>query len=87
MRKKSFVILFLLDKRALQDNLCRLQAAEWRFLPIMCEELVVAHCSPTIAGLKTGNLFTCPMEDRETLSESIRQLIYKSAIPVRYGRE
>ncbi len=40
----------------------------------MCEELVVAHCSPTMAGLKTGNLFTCPMEDKDTLSESIRRL-------------
>lgn len=40
----------------------------------MCEELVVAHCSPTMAGLKTGNLFTCPLEDKKELTESIRRL-------------
>jgi len=33
------------------------------------EEAVVLHCSPTMAGLKTGNLFSCPAEDSEVLAE------------------
>ena len=28
----------------------------------MSEDLVVAHCAPTLAGLKTGSLFVCPKE-------------------------
>ena len=38
----------------------------------MSEELVVEQCSPTMAGLKTGNLFSCPAEDTRTLRQSIR---------------
>ncbi len=26
----------------------------------MSEELLIRHCSPTLAGIKIGNLFTCP---------------------------
>ena len=26
------------------------------------EELLIFHCSPTMAGLKTGNLFNCSVE-------------------------
>ena len=40
----------------------------------MSEELVVEQCSPTMAGLKTGNLFSCPAEDTRTLRQSIRRL-------------
>ena len=40
----------------------------------MSEELVVEQCSPTMAGLKTGNLFSCPAEDTSTLWQSIRRL-------------
>ncbi len=38
----------------------------------MSEELVVALCSPTLAGLKTGSLFVCPLEEAGDLRESIR---------------
>lgn len=38
------------------------------------EELLVLHCSPTMAGLKTGNLFSCPVEDGAKLAEGIRKL-------------
>ena len=31
-------------------------------------------CAPTLAGLKTGNLFTCPYTGKKELLESIRQL-------------
>ena len=40
----------------------------------MSEELIVSHCSPTMAGLKTGNLFTCPVKDREELKASLRRM-------------
>lgn len=40
----------------------------------MSEELVVEQCSPTMAGLKTGSLFSCPAEDTRTLWQSIRRL-------------
>ena len=40
----------------------------------MMEELVISHCSPTMAGMKTGSLFTCPAEERDVLTENIRQL-------------
>lgn len=40
----------------------------------MSEELVVEQCSPTMAGLKTGNLFSCPAEEPHKLRQSIRQL-------------
>lgn len=38
------------------------------------EEMIVRHCSPTMAGLKTGSLFNCPAEDSAKLAESIRKL-------------
>ena len=31
----------------------------------MSEEQVVRNCAPTLAGLKTGNLFACPYENRD----------------------
>lgn len=31
----------------------------------MSEELLVRHCSPTIVGLKTGNLFSCRFDSSE----------------------
>lgn len=38
------------------------------------DELIVAQCSPTLAGLKTGSLFSCPMEQKEELFSSLRRL-------------
>lgn len=40
----------------------------------MSEEYLVRNCAPTLAGLKTGNMFTCPFESRDALLEQIRQL-------------
>lgn len=40
----------------------------------MSEEMIVRHCSPTLAGLKTGSLFTCPYESREELVRELRSL-------------
>lgn len=39
----------------------------------MSEENVVRLCAPTLAGIKTGSLFPCPFESRETLLMEIRQ--------------
>ncbi|MDE7324594.1 MAG: DUF3793 family protein [Lachnospiraceae bacterium] len=38
------------------------------------EELVVYHCSPTMAGLKTGSLFNCPAKSGKALIKSIREM-------------
>ena len=40
----------------------------------MSEELLIAHCSPTMAGLKTGSLFTCPMQSRAEIFARARSL-------------
>lgn len=40
----------------------------------MSEDYVIRHCAPTLAGLKTGSIFTCPCESREALLESLRQM-------------
>ena len=37
----------------------------------MSEELLIAHCSPTMAGLKTGSLFTCPMQSRAEILTTV----------------
>ena len=37
----------------------------------MSEEMIVRQCSPTMAGLKTGNLFASPDEDSRALNKSI----------------
>ncbi len=55
----------------------------------MSESLVIRHCSPTLAGMKTGSLFSCDCASKEELSESIRRLNCKlgkkglRVIPVR----
>ena len=38
----------------------------------MLEHYLIAHCSPTLAGLKTANLFNCPFSSLEELN----QLLY-----------
>ena len=40
----------------------------------MSEELLVRHCSPTLAGIKTGNLFSCPCSSRSEIMEDVRRL-------------
>lgn len=39
----------------------------------MSENLLIAHCSPTLAGLKTGNLFNCAYPCRKQLMRAIRR--------------
>lgn len=40
----------------------------------MSDDLLVTHCSPTLACLKTGSLFLCPYEDRECMNADLRRL-------------
>ena len=35
---------------------------------------MVRQCAPTLAGIKTGSLFTCPYENRETMLAEVRDL-------------
>ncbi len=38
------------------------------------EELVIFHCSPTMAGLKAASLFNCPVKNNRTFLENIREM-------------
>ena len=40
----------------------------------MPEELIIKHCSPTLAGIKTGNIITCRETDREENRVFVRHL-------------
>lgn len=40
----------------------------------MPDEMVVRHCAPTLASLKTGSLFVCPYATRTEMDASIRSL-------------
>ena len=40
----------------------------------MSEELIVRHCSPTLAGMKTGNLFSCAYTKKSEITEGVRRL-------------
>jgi hypothetical protein len=46
----------------------------------MSDEVFVQYGSPTLAGIKTGNLFTCPYTDRQETMREIRRL-NKSLVP------
>lgn len=40
----------------------------------MTEDHLIQHCAPTLAGIKTASLFTCPYTSREALLASVRSL-------------
>ena len=56
----------------------------------MSDQFIVENASPTLAGLKTGNLFSVEYTDRKTIDEEIRDLNHVltdkglRAVPVRY---
>lgn len=58
----------------------------------MSEESLVYHCAPTLAGLKTGSLFTCPYSSESEIRGEIRyfnrMLVPKGLriLPLRYAR-
>ena len=39
----------------------------------MSEDLIIKHCSPTLAGLKTANLFTCVYSQKEDIERYARE--------------
>ena len=39
----------------------------------MSEETLICHCAPTLAGIKTGNLFRCAYPDRREMIEDVRR--------------
>ena len=43
----------------------------------MSEELIIRHCSPTLAGMKTGSLFSCRCASKPELIVQIRGLNHR----------
>ena len=39
----------------------------------MSEETLIRHCAPTLAGIKTGNLFRCAYSDQREMIEDGRR--------------
>lgn len=56
----------------------------------MPEEIFIRYCSPTLAGIKTANLFTCRFENEKEMIQCMRELngiLVKKGIrvlPLRY---
>ena len=40
----------------------------------MSDEILVRHCAPTLAGLKTANMFNCEYDSEEEMREDLREL-------------
>ena len=40
----------------------------------MSEEMIIKHCSPTLAGIKTGNMFNCEYSSKNELKIYIRTM-------------
>ncbi len=40
----------------------------------MSDEMIVEFCSPTLAGIKTGNLFSCEYSDYKQLVKDLRNI-------------
>ncbi len=40
----------------------------------MSDDYLIRNCAPTLAGIKTANLFTCPFDTREELFQAIRRM-------------
>ncbi len=59
----------------------------------MSEEIIIKNCAPTLAGIKTGNIFSCKYSDKETLKSEIvcfnRKFVKRGLclIPLRYGKD
>lgn len=58
----------------------------------MSDEMIVRHCAPTLAGIKTGSLFSVDCPDRKALEQQIRDynrmLVPKGLVmlPLRYHK-
>lgn len=59
----------------------------------MNEEMIVRYCAPTLASLKTGNMFSCRFESIDGMREAVRGINRRlsgkglRAIPLRYDGE
>lgn len=40
----------------------------------MSEDYLIRNCAPTLAGIKTASLFTCPYETRDALLSDLRRM-------------
>lgn len=40
----------------------------------MSDDIIIKHCSPTLAGIKSGNIFTCEYTSKEEILSDIRRL-------------
>ena len=40
----------------------------------MSDEMIIEFCSPTLAGIKTGNLFTCEYINCKKLVKDLRRI-------------
>ena len=40
----------------------------------MSEQILIDHCSPTLAGLKTANMFQVSLEAGESIQDELREL-------------
>lgn len=40
----------------------------------MSDDYLVRHCAPTLAGIKTGSLFTCPFTSQKELLNTVREM-------------
>lgn len=40
----------------------------------MSDDYLIRNCAPTLAGIKTANLFTCPFDSQQELVQAIRQM-------------
>lgn len=55
-------------------------------------ELLIQCCAPTLAGIKTGSIYACPYETRETLLRELRELNRRLSprglriMPLRFGK-
>ena len=60
---------------------------------MMSEDYLIRHCAPTLAGIKTANLFTCPYREQKDLLSFIRKtnrkLIRKGlrVLPLRFTED
>lgn len=48
----------------------------------MSDQYIAKYCAPTLAGIKTGSLFTAAYTDREALNRELREL---NGVLTRYG--
>ncbi len=59
----------------------------------MSEEMLIRHCAPTLAGIKTGSLFSCPCRSQKEIQNEVRRLNRVLApkgirvLPLRYCKQ